>query len=240
MIITRTLLIFIVIKPIMKNFSTLTLFTFETNKFWAFKQMGLAPLKFHEIEGLHFSKLMGTGSGAGFSLFPDFSTYAFLGVWESEEKAKQFFETSAFFLEYKKRSDKIRTLSLRPIHSHGKWSGASPFGSNLTMQETPKGEVAIITRATLRWNRLLSFWAAVPKASKAIEEAKGVRFYKGIGEWPFIQQATISIWESIDAVNTFAYKGKAHAEIVKDTRKMKWYKEDLFSRFELLDDVSHE
>ena len=80
MIITRTLLIFIVIKPIMKNFSTLTLFTFETNKFWAFKQMGLAPLKFPEIEGLHFSKLMGTGSGAGFSLFPDFSTYAFLGV----------------------------------------------------------------------------------------------------------------------------------------------------------------
>ncbi|MDO7569128.1 MAG: DUF3291 domain-containing protein, partial [Flavobacteriaceae bacterium] len=100
--------------------------------------------------------------------------------------------------------------------------------------------IAIITRATLRWNRLLSFWAAVPKASKAIEAAKGVHFYKGIGEWPFIQQATISIWENLEAVHTFAYKGKAHSKIVKDTRKKKWYKEDLFSRFELLNDVTYE
>jgi heme-degrading monooxygenase HmoA len=224
----------------MKNFTTLSLFNFDTHKFWAFKQMGVAPLLLGKIDGLLFSKLMGTGSGAGFSLFPDFSTYAFLAVWESEEKSEQFFKTSPFFLEYKQRTKTIRTLSLKPIHSHGKWSGVNPFGVSSKTEQTPTGEIAIITRATLRWNRLLSFWAAVPKASRAIEEAKGVRFYKGIGEWPFIQQATISIWESIEHVHTFAYKGKAHAEIVKDTRKMKWYKEDLFSRFELLNDVIYE
>ena len=35
-------------------------------------------------------------------------------------------------------------------------------------------KIVVITRATLRWNRLLSFWNAVPRASKAIKNAKGV------------------------------------------------------------------
>jgi hypothetical protein len=85
---------------------------------------------------------------------------------------------------------------------------------------------------------LFSFWKSVPLASKAIENAKGVQYYKGIGEWPFIQQATISIWDNFEAVNTFAYKDKAHADIVKKTKQMKWYKEDLFSRFYLISDTT--
>jgi hypothetical protein len=99
-------------------------------------------------------------------------------------------------------------------------------------------KAVVITRATLKWNRLFSFWRAVPAASKAIIQAKGVSFYKGIGEWPFIQQATVSIWENFEAVNTFAYKGIQHATIVRKTREKKWYKEDLFSRFYLLSDTT--
>ena len=60
--------------------------------------------------------------------------------------------------------------------------------------------------------------------------------YKGIGEWPFIQQATISIWDNSKSINEFAYKDKIHSDIVKATRKKKWYKEDLFSRFNLISD----
>ena len=52
--------------------------------------------------------------------------------------------------------------------------------------------------------------------------------------------STSNNWENLDAVHAFAYKGKAHSEIVKNTRKKKWYKEDLFSRFELLNDVTYE
>ena len=75
-------------------------------------------------------------------------------------------------------------------------------------------------------------------ASKAIEKADGIHYYKGIGEWPFIQQATVSIWENFESVNAFAYKDKVHAEIVKKTRQKKWYKEDLFSRFHLVSDIT--
>jgi len=224
----------------MENYTTVTLFHFKSNKFWALKQMGIVPYSFNEVQGLLFAKLMGTGAGSGFSLAPDFSTYAFLGVWENQQVASVFFEKSSLMKKYKKKAIKIRTLSLKPIQSHGKWDGINPFETKTKNKEIPKGKIAIITRATLRWNRLLSFWAAVPRASKAIEQAVGVNFYKGIGELPFIQQATISIWDNIEAVQNFAYKEKAHSDIVKDTRKKKWYKEDLFSRFELLEDFIHE
>ena len=56
----------------MENYTTVTLFHFKSNKFWAFKQMGIVPYSFNEVQGLLFAKLMGTGAGSGFSLAPDF------------------------------------------------------------------------------------------------------------------------------------------------------------------------
>ena len=67
--------------------------------------------------------------------------------------------------------------------------------------------VAVITRATLSvLNRLIEFWKSVPHASSAIENAAGVKYFKGIGEWPFVQQATLSIWNSFEDVEKFAYQ----------------------------------
>ena len=145
------------------------------------------------------------------------------------------------FLEYIEKASSQRELVLSPVNSHGKWSGSNPFKTQEESKANFKDsnlKAVVITRATLRWNRLLSFWKAVPKASRAIINAQGVSYFKGIGELPFIQQATVSIWESFDAVNTFAYKGKEHATIVKETKQKKWYKEDLFSRFFLISDTT--
>lgn len=221
--------------------TTLTLFTFKRNKFWAFKQMGIAAGKLKSVEGLQFFKFLGTGGGSGFSLTPDFSTYAFLGVWNDRSQYNDCMNEHPVFLQYKEKASSQRELVLSPVNSHGKWSGKNPFKT----PENPKSsfedsnlKAVVITRATLRWNRLLSFWKVVPEASRAINNAQGVSYFKGIGELPFIQQATVSIWESFEAVNTFAYKGKEHATIVKKTKQKKWYKEDLFSRFFLISDTT--
>ena len=221
----------------MGGITSVTFFHFKKNHFWAFKQMGIAPFLLKEVAGLSFYKFLGTGGGAGFSLWPDFSTYAFLGVWETESDFISFSKNHPVFKTYRTKANHVRTLKLRAIHSHGKWSGVNPFIQQAKAKVPPEGDKAVvITRATLNWNRLISFWKAVPKASRAITAAKGIYYYKGIGEWPFIQQATISVWESFDAVQKFAYQSDAHAEVVKETRKKKWYKEDLFSRFVLLSD----
>ena len=166
---------------------------------------------------------------------PDFSTYALLTVWEDQDSADHFYQNNTLIKSYQARASNIRRLSLANTASHGLWSGLNPFVPS-DNQPFKKSPVAIITRATLRPQRLLSFWRAVPQASKAIETAQGVQYYKGIGEWPFIQQATISIWNSMEEVMQFAYKDKAHKEIVKQTKKERWYKEDLFARFLVVND----
>ena len=224
----------------METVTTVTFFSFTENKFWAFKQMGLAPFKMNFVEGLKFFKFLGTGGGKGFSLWPDFSTYAFLGVWDDQSAYVHFKNTHPIFLAYQKMANIQRDLVLESQMSHGKWSGVNPFQQNKSSDFKVKSKqpAVVITRATLQWNRLFSFWLAVPAASRAIEEAEGIQYFKGIGELPFIQQATLSIWDDFEAVNTFAYKGKKHSEIIKKTRQKKWYKEDLFSRFHLISDVS--
>ena len=220
----------------MAGITSVSFFHFKKNRFWAFKQMGLAPVQFKDTAGLHFFKFLGTGGGSGFSLWPDFSTYALLGVWETQEHFETHLKQHPIYKAYTKRAFQSRHLLLQPIHSHGKWSGKNPFKTPSKGTRKDSSPLVIITRATLNWRRLLAFWRAVPHASRAISKAKGVRFYKGIGEWPFIQQATLSIWENAAAVHEFAYATQEHAQIVTQTRQQKWYKEDLFVRFELLFD----
>lgn len=216
-----------------RPYTQLYLFQFSKHRFWAFTQMGRGNLV-AKTAGLSFFKLLGTGAGNGFSLRPDFSTYALLLVWKDEQSAIDF-ESHSFLQDYFKRAQQVRLLNLQSFKSSGLWSGENPFvASGEKVDE--KEAVAIITRATLRWNRLFSFWKNVPQASRAIELAKGVNYFKGIGEWPFIQQATISLWDSLEDVMQFAYKGAIHSNIVKKTRTQKWYAEDLFARFIILSD----
>ena len=216
---------------LMRQVVYLHFFSYSKHRFWAFTQMQRAHAGLQQCRGLQFYKMLGTGAGAGFSLRPDFSTYALLTVWDTEQCKVKAFDKAAVLQAFFDRSAEQRIYSLRPIHTHGNWSGQSPFEVQKPLGDKPIG---VITRATLNLTRLLDFWRHVPQASRAIKQAKGVGFFKGIGEWPFVQQATFSVWESAEAIRTFAYVSQAHASIVKKTRERKWYKEDMFNRFEVL------
>ena len=216
---------------LMRQVVYLHFFSYSKHRFWAFTQMQRAHAGLQQCKGLQFYKMLGTGAGAGFSLRPDFSTYALLTVWDTEQCKVKAFDKAAVLQAFFDRSAEQRIFSLSPIHTHGNWSGQSPFEVQKPLGDKPIG---VITRATLNPTRLLEFWRHVPQASRAIKQAKGVGFFKGIGEWPFVQQATFSVWESAEAIRTFAYVSQAHASIVKKTRQRKWYKEDMFNRFEVL------
>tara|TARA_X000000368_G_scaffold419068_1_gene422023 strand:+ start:5769 stop:6443 length:675 start_codon:yes stop_codon:yes gene_type:complete len=217
--------------------TTISFLKYKKNKFWAFTQMRLAFDGLSKTPGLSFFKLLGTGSGKGFSLYPDFSTYAILCVWKNESFAKDFINKSDHSKLISKKAHSRQDFFLSPITSHGLWDGINPFIIN-KKEINKERKIGIITRATLNKNKLFEFWKSVPEASLAIQNANGVEWFKGIGEWPFIQQATFSIWDSVDSVKNFAYNKGIHSKIVKKTRKRKWYKEDLFARFELLNSQS--
>ena len=89
----------------------------------------------------------------------------------------------------------------------------------------------MLTRATIRLNKLKGFWGNVDGVAALMTSARGYINSYGIGEAPFYRQATFSIWESVDDVKAFAYRSREHADVIKKTREENWYSEELFARF---------
>ena len=95
--------------------------------------------------------------------------------------------------------------------------------------------IGILTRATIRISKLNSFWKNVDSVANQMGSADGFITSLGIGEVPFIKQATFSIWESKMHMKQFAYQMQEHTEVIRKTRKEDWYSEDMFVRFKILD-----
>ncbi len=217
-----------------KQITTVSFFRYASlgKKLWAFSQMQLSIGHLQGVAGLEFFKLMGSGAGEGFSLRPDFSTYCLLAIWESEDQAREFFAQHSLYARFVEQSEKQWTLYLVAQRAKGLWSGQQPFQPDPNFR--PDGPLVVLTRATINWSRLREFWRHVPLSSQAIQEAEGGLFSKGVGELPWIQQATISVWESAEAMRTFAYKSGIHQRIIKKTKARNWYSEELFAGFGLI------
>ncbi|QBA63630.1 DUF3291 domain-containing protein [Muriicola soli] len=212
--------------------TTLTFFKYKklTDQIWAFGMMQFAHSSLRKTEGLTFYKLLGTGR-EGFDPKPDWSVYALLQVWESEEKADVFFQHSSLIKKYRKHSHENWTLYLRNKIARGKWAGSNPFSVYPELTEKIPYVVAI-TRATIKFKYLRRFWKSVPASQNPLRGNSNLIYTKGIGELPFMQMATFSLWENQQALDEFAYRSKEHIKVIGDTRTLGWYKEELFSRFQ--------
>ena len=217
----------------MKNIVTLSLLEYKgfTHQFWALKMMQMAKPYLKSVEGLQFYKLLGSGQN-GFKPQPDWSVYALLQVWDTEKHAKQFFENSKLIKKYQDHSQSFCKLYLKPITAHGLWSGQQPFKFNSEKNDN-SGKVAIITRASIKTSELRRFWKYVPQTQQAIERAEGLIYTKGFGEFPIWEMATLSLWKNMDYAKQYAYKTTEHQKAIKMTRQYDWYKEELFSRFQV-------
>jgi hypothetical protein len=203
--------------------------TGASNQWWAFKQMQLGLEKLKSVQGLSFYKIFGSGADNGFSAWPNFSTYVLLTVWDSEVEAEDFFRNDPFFLEYREKSKESFTVYSQSAEAHGLWDGTNPFVQQTKV--SPTQPVMVLTRARIRFSKLLSFWSRVNQVSKSLMDYEGARFSIGVGEWPLIQQATLSLWCSQKEMLDYAYKNKKHKAVIQLTRKLNWYSEEMFARF---------
>ena len=212
--------------------TTISFFRYTSlrNKFWGLKMMQFAHKSLENVSGMTFYRLLGSGKGRGFNPLPDWSVYCLLQVWESEEDANEFFNSSDLMRQYAVHSDELYTLYMKNISAGGTWVGKNPFEKGAELDSDKP--IAVITRATIKWNWLLRFWTYVPTSQQALDGNKGLIYTKGVGEIPIVQMATFSLWKNFEAVKQFAYKSKQHQEAIRRTRKNNWYKEELFSRFQ--------
>jgi heme-degrading monooxygenase HmoA len=215
------------------NITTLTFFKYTNwlSKIWAFGMMQFAHSYLSEQSGIQFYKLMGSGKGKGFNPFPDWSTYALLIVWKDEKSANDFFQNAELFQKYKNQTAERWTIFMKSILARGSWSNQNPFDLHPDLDEK-NDWLCIITRATIRWRKLYSFWKYVPTSEKPLDKNDGLLYTKGIGEVPIIQMATFSIWKNMEALKKFAYESEAHRVAIQKTRELDWYSEEMFCRFQ--------
>lgn len=199
----------------------------KRNRWWAFNQMQKAVSPIRRVEGVSFFKLMGTGGGFGFSIKPDFRTYALLLVWKNADFARKYSE-SEIYKRFSQQCLSNFTYWMRCVQCQGRWNGKQPFAVTATAKS--QEPLMVITRARVKILKIPRFLRFVPGSSRSAERADGLLFTKGIGEWPAIEQATFSYWESQKQMEAFAYRSE-HRKIILKVKKEGWYKEELFARF---------
>jgi len=196
------------------------------------------PLSFNK--NILFYKLMGSGKNGSFSKTPDWQQWAILVELNTtvnpnltltqllkQVTGKRIFNWLRFF------NCETCLFILEPVHSRGLWDGKKRFIATTHKME-PNEKIAVLTRATIRLNRLKVFWKHVDAVNKEMLASDGYIMSYGIGEWPLVRQATFSIWQSQEKMMQFAYKNKNHTAVITKTRDEKWYSEDLFARFKII------
>jgi hypothetical protein len=191
------------------------------------------PLYFNK--SLAFYKLMGSGKNGRFDIVPDLQQWALLVSIENANSKVWNTTVYGSFINRWWKFFKVKEWSvlLQPIEGHGKWDGKEAFGS-LPRTSEATGPIAVLTRATIRMSKAKHFWKNVDAVAREMTAAPGFVYSIGIGETPWLKQATFSVWQSKEHMKQFAYSRQHHKLVIQRTRKEDWYSEDMFVRFKIM------
>jgi hypothetical protein len=199
----------------------------------ALVRMGVDRAHLRRTPGLRFGKLLGTGNGRSFTLRDaDPGHWGLLATWDTAAAAAAF-EAGPTARAWSRLCRERLRVTLRPLASRGRWSRRRPFGDPAPVPHD--GAVAALTRARIAPAKALTFWRAVPPVSADLHRCAGLRLAVGIGEAPIGLQGTFSLWDSPAALTEFAHRRAPHVEAVRRTAEERWYTEELFARFAVLD-----
>ncbi len=189
--------------------------------------MGRARRPLAGTPGLTFHRLL--GSGRGFTVVPDISRYAFLGLWQSEQAADDFFAGSPTYQAWRGRCREHWTVKLVAERSRGTWAGTEM--PRCTAALPPSLPVVVLTRASLRLRALYGFWARARAINRELWSAPGLRLALGVGEIPWLRPVTFSVWDDAAALERFAFGDTRHQHAAHTAMTRRWFREDLFARF---------
>jgi len=196
-------------------------------RLWAWMRLVRGPRALKGTPGLRFAKVLGSGHEGGFGLKPSATRGGLFCVFDDDEQARAFVDHSPTIAEYRRHARELCSVLLRPYASRGSWDGI-PLPASATAPAT--GPVAALTRASIRPLRAAAFWRLTPDAQASMEHAAGCRLGVGLGEAPFLRQATFSIWDDVPAMDAYARHG-AHLAAIRAAAQGQHFSETLFVRF---------
>lgn len=216
--------------------------------FFAFQTMLIFRIPLLLNKNISFFKLLGTSRKGRFLMKPDWHQWGIITVsnkaYECKEgNTKQLNDPGKYLLVREMygpfiagwfRLFKCETFTVfaEPLAGHGTWDGKPAFGK-LPVHATHDGMIAILTRASIRLNKVRPFWKQVAPVEEELKNVKGLLTSFGMGELPFIKQVTFSVWENEAYMKTFAYGMKGHREAIENSKKHKWFSEEMYIRFRI-------
>jgi hypothetical protein len=178
--------------------------------------------------GVTFAKMLGCGKGETFTpRDADPTRWGCLVVIPENQLAA--LDSSSTIRTWRNKSISEFRVVLDPIAATGMWSKQKPFETSAPANFD--GQVVAITRARIKASQTMRFFKSVPPVTASLHSSPGLISTIGIGEAPIGLQGTFSLWESMQAIKDFAYKGAAHQKAIAQTAEFDWYAEELFARF---------
>jgi heme-degrading monooxygenase HmoA len=184
--------------------------------------------RLRSVDGLAFWRLLGTGRGTDTARSVDLRRSALFAVWDDEAHLDAFLRRSEVARRWRLAEESWH-VRLRSLGGHGSWRGADVLAGLSRGQAD--GPLAVVTRADVRLAAWWRFDRAGPAVSSQLAAAPGMLRAVGVGEAPVGRLATFSLWQDVAAMRAFA-ASQPHAEVVRRTRRERWYGEELFARFE--------
>ncbi len=194
---------------------------------WGWNRIAFGRWTTGLVPGMQFSKVMGSGQNGGFGLVPSPSHQGMFCIFDSEQSAHAFLESSQLAMQYRERSSELFTAMLRVGSSRGSWDGVA-LEADVNLPD--KGPIAALTRASIRPAAATAFWRRAPATQDSLQHAEGCRLAVGLGEAPLLRQATFSIWQDAAAMDAYARTG-AHGEAIKAAHAQRFFSESMFVRF---------
>ncbi len=202
----------------------------SASRLWGWSRIVLGGRALRGVPGMRMAKALGSGHEGGFGLRPSASRQGLFVLFASEAAADAFIAGSPILQAYAARSREFLVAKLRATSSRGAWAGATMAA---TAEPAAAGPVAALTRASIRPRRAWRFWYHSPASERALQAAPGCRLAVGLGEAPYLRQATFSVWDDQAAMDAYARSG-AHLEAIRAARAGDWFSESMFVRFLLL------
>ena len=194
---------------------------------WGISRLVIGQYPFKNIPGLQFVKVLGSGKHGGFDLKPSFRKQGLFCVFKTPEQAQDFLEHSTILKAYQDHSTEYFSVMLQAYSSKGTWSKNT---IEVTQEAPLSGRIAGITRASIKFSKAPSFWRKAPPAQVSLEQAPGCLLAAGLGEAPYLRQATFTMWESTSAMDQYARSG-AHLEAIQTAYQGQFFSESMFTRF---------
>jgi hypothetical protein len=198
-----------------------------SSKLWGWSRIVIGPRLLRSVPCLRFAKLLGSGYEGGFGLRPSSTRQGVFAVFSNARAADEFIDFSELATTYRQRSREMCVAKLRAWSCRGTWDGFSLTPSTAAPQQ---GSIAALTRASILLHKAPAFWRYAPAAQSSLEATTGVQLAVGLGEAPFLRQATFSVWDSVADMNAYA-RGGAHQDAIQAAAANQFFSESMFVRF---------